>query len=94
MILNQGQLTPRRHLAVSEDVLVVWMQGGYVGSFDMLWVKIRNVTKHFVLCIAQFPTTKSDKGEKSWSNLPGYCLAFLVGLFYSLPKVPLDSVLF
>lgn len=65
MILNQGWLTPRRHLTVSEDVLVVWMQGGYVGSFDMLWVKIRNVTKYFVLCIAQFPTTKSDKGEKS-----------------------------
>ena len=79
---------------MSEDVLVVWMQGGYVGSFDMLWVKIRNVTKHFVLSIAQFPTTKSDKGEKSWSNVPGYCLAFLMGLFYSLPKVPLDSILF
>lgn len=58
-------------------------------------VKIRNVTKYFVLCIAQFPTTKSDKGEKSWSNVSGYCLTFLCGVIFTLsPKVPLDSILF
>lgn len=71
-----------------------------MGSSGVLWVKVRDIAKHFILCIVQLPTgkncpapnVKSDKGEKSWSNVPGYSLAPLVWLFYS--QVPLDFILF